>query len=29
VDADLFDAGLAQRGADRAGLDELRTVPDD
>ena len=29
VEPDLLDPGLAQRGADRPGLDELRTVPDD
>ena len=29
VEADLLDAGLVQRGADRAGLDELRAVADD
>ena len=29
VEPDLLDAGLAQRGADQPGLDELRTVPDD
>jgi hypothetical protein len=28
VEADLLDAGLAQRGADRTGLDELRAVAD-
>ena len=29
VEADLLDPGLAQRGGDRAGLDELRPVADD
>ena len=29
VETDLLDPGLAQRGGDRTGLDELRTVADD
>src|SRR5581483_5566034 len=29
VETDLLDARVAQRGADRARLDELRTVADD